>query len=336
MYRREFLTLPFALRTGLRNRMTAVLRKHVDSLIAADGSVAGIKGKDAESLVAMSMEVAHGVSGESRYRRAAVQLSDRVLKRMRSTAFGVLPIKEKGPEKFIGGGPPALGWYAGCLGYVYHQAGGRAGELGYLAGVLDRFPWNPEGFWANTIDVATGKPKVLDRPTPMNKNAAMAMACAALSEYVRKQDAPMAERLRSKAASCLHGRILPAQQPDGYWHYGLTGRDPAGKEVLGYFMLGAGLLVRLRVLAPSFRTAELDRALNKAAEFAAKKIGPARFDVADEPKRGFDLAMLLVDADYGEAAEKIMNHALDHFPYGNRGQDGARCVNSLAALLLRP
>jgi hypothetical protein len=202
--------------------------------------------------------------------------------------------------------------------------------------VLDRFPWNPEGFWANTIDVATGKPKVLDRPTPMNKNAAMAMASAALSEYVRKQDGSMADRLRSKATSCLHGRILPAQQPDGYWHYGLTGRDPAGKEVLGYFMLGAGLLVRLRVLAPSFRTAELDRALNKAAEFAARKIGPARFNVADEPKRGFDLAMLLVDAEYGEAAEKIMNHALDHFPYGNRGQDGARCANSLAALLLRP
>jgi hypothetical protein len=138
MCRREFLTLPFALRTGLRSRMTAALRMHLDSLIAADGSVAGIKGKDAESLVAMSMEVAHAVSGESRYRRAAIQLSDRVLKRMRATAFGVLPIKEKGPEKFIGGGPPALGWYAGCLGYVYHQAGGRAGELGYLAGVLDR------------------------------------------------------------------------------------------------------------------------------------------------------------------------------------------------------
>ena len=248
----------------------------------------------------------------------------------------LLPIKEKerGEKKFLGGGPPALGWYAACVAWVLHRAGGREADIEYVAQVVDRFPWNPDGWWANTIEAATGRPGVSERPTPVNKNASMVMAAAVLAETLPPAGAALAARLRAKGLSCLRRRILPAQMSDGFWHYGLTDNDPKNKDVLGYFLLSAGLLVRVRRLAPSFRDAALDAALDRAAQFAATRIA-GRYDAATDPRRVFDLILLLADTGRTAQAARILDSAFDQFPYGNAGQDGARCACDLATLLVR-
>jgi len=169
---------------------------------------------------------------------------------------------------------------------------------------------------------ATGRPGIIERPTQVNKNASMVMAAAVLAETLPPAGAAVAGRLRAKGLSCLRRRILPAQMSDGYWHYGLTGGDPKNKEVLGYFLLSAGLLVRVRRLAPSFRDAALDAALDRAAGFAATRIA-GRYDAATDPRRVFDLILLLADTGRTAQAARILDSAFDQFPYGNAGQDGA-------------
>ena len=336
--RRAFLWLPAVATadTGITARATAAVRRHLNLLLDASGNPVTIKGKDAAALISISFEILHASTGDARYRRAAVELAGRVLAAMRATPTGVLPIKEKerGEKTFVGGGPPALGWYAACLAWVLDRAGGREADIEYVAQVVDRFPWNPDGWWANTIEAATGRPDVLDRPTPVNKNASMVMAAAVLSEALPPAGAALAARLRAKGLTCLRRRILPAQMSDGYWHYGLTGNDPKNKEVLGYFMLSAGLLIRVRKLAPSFRDAALDAALDRAAQFAVSRIA-GRFDAATDPRRVFDLILLLADTGRTAQAASILDASFDQFPYGNAGQDGGRCACDLATLLVR-
>ena len=336
--RRTFLWLPAAATAdaGISARATAAVRRHLDLLLDACGRAAEIKGKDAAALTSMCFEILHASTGDARYRRAAVELAGRVLAAMRASATGVLPIKEKekGGEKFLGGGPPALGWYAACLAWVLHRAGGREADMEYVAQVVDRFPWNPDGWWANTIEAATGRPGIIERPTQVNKNASMVMAAAVLCERLPPAGAALAARLRAKGLTCLRRRILPAQMSDGFWHYGLTDNDPKNKDVLGYFLLSAGLLVRVRRLAPSFRDAALDAALDRAAQFAATRIA-GRYDAATDPRRVFDLILLLADTGRTAQAARILDSAFEQFPYGNAGQDGARCACDLATLLLR-
>src|SRR5207244_3808504 len=159
-------------------------------------------------------EMMNEASSEARYRRAALQLADRVLAAMKKMPVGVLAIKEKEKpgEKVMGGGPPALGWYAAALGHVYRRAGGRGDDILYVAGVLDRFAWNPKGWWAATVDVKDGhSPLPLDKPSPVNKNCGMALAAATLSEAVKGLDAKLSESLRAKTLRCLHEQIFPAQ-----------------------------------------------------------------------------------------------------------------------------
>ncbi|MBA4017768.1 MAG: hypothetical protein C0483_11390 [Pirellula sp.] len=65
------------------------------------------------------------ITGEQKLRKAAIAIADQVLKDMRATKFGVLPIKEKekpGGEKIIGGGPPALGAYASLRNALHERA----------------------------------------------------------------------------------------------------------------------------------------------------------------------------------------------------------------------
>lgn len=336
-----------------RARLLAVLRKHLDALLLPDGTAVPIKGKDGAALTAMCFEQIHGVTGDLRYRRAAMQLADGVLASMKAMPAGVLAIKEKGQEGVLGGGPPAFGWYTAILGHIYGQAGRRDADIKYLAGVLDRFAWNPKGWWSAAVDVRDGRSVVgLDKPSPVNKNAAMVMACGALSECVAPLDRTLAGNLRAKARKCLHDQIVPAQQADGYWHYGLTERDPNNKDILGYFMLTTGLLIRLQKLAPSCWNPAVAASVRKAEGFAAKHIvpmtapftsaavsprttpaTPSRYDSRTEPKRGFQLAVLLAHGKYSEEAEKIINYALDCFPHGDRGQEGAKCANDAAAIL---
>jgi hypothetical protein len=350
--RREFLWMAAAIparaqTADLKVRMAAVLRKHLDSLLSPDGSVARLKGKAADGMMAACFEIAHETFGEARYHAAALQLADRVLAGMRKMPVGVLAIKEKDKpgDKVMGGGPPALGWYAAALGHVCN----RPEDLRYVAGVLDRFAWNPKGWWAATVDVKDGhSPLPMDKPSPVNKNAGMALACATLSEAAKDTDAQLAASLREKTLRCLHDHILPAQLPDGFWHYGLTGRDPNNKDVHGYFLLTTELLIALTEFAPSFRDAALEKAIAKAEAYAAKNIAPntdpytgkaaapktastpAHYDVAADPKRGYMLSVALVHGKYNDQAEKIAGNALDHFPSGDRGQDGAHCAYAMA------
>lgn len=331
----------------LQARAAAVLRKQRDSLIDADGAVVRLKGKAADGLMAACFEM-------TGYRPAALVCADRVLGAMKKMPAGVLAIKEKEKpgEKVMGGGPPALGWYAAALGHVYRRAGGRKNDILYVAQVLDRFAWNPKGWWAATVDVTDGhSPVPLDHASPINKNCAMAMACATLSEAVRTLDAGLAGSLREKTVRCLREQIFPAQTSDGFWHYGLTGNDPNNKDVHGYFMLTIELLVGLKRFAPSFRDTGLDQALARAEGYAAKNIAPctdpysgrmaavktkstpAHYDVAADPKRGYMLSVALVDGNYEEQAAKIVANALEHFPAGDRGQDGAHCSYALALIL---
>jgi hypothetical protein len=357
MRRREFLgtlvgSLAAALAADLKTPAAAALRKHLDLVLAPDGAPVALNGKAAEALTAMCFEILYGVSGDPAHRRVAMILADRVLHNMKAMPVGVLAIKEKGEAGTMGGGPPALGWYASILGYLYHRAG-READVVYLAGVLDRYPWNPGGWWPASVDVRDGRPLIpIEKPSQINKCAAMAMACGALGEYVQPLDAKVAASLRMKTAKCLTAHIIPAQESDGFWHYGGEARDPKNKDVLGYFVLSIELLIWLVHFAPSYRSATLDRAIAKAEEFAARNIAPvtdpftgsslsrwttaatpAHYDIAEEPKRGFALGVALLHGGYREQAEKIIGYALDHLRYGNRGEEAAKCAHDLATIV---
>jgi hypothetical protein len=69
-------------------------------------------GKDCEANTAMAFYRMAGITGEAKYTRAATQLAERLIKAMRSSAVGLLDIKEWGPTKIMYGAPPPLGYYA--------------------------------------------------------------------------------------------------------------------------------------------------------------------------------------------------------------------------------
>ena len=99
----------------LQDQAPTTLTQHLNQLLRDDGSVAEMKGKTSEGNGALAFYLMFEITGEQKFRKAALTLADQVLKDMRATKHGVLPIKEKdkpGGEKIIGGGPPALGAYA--------------------------------------------------------------------------------------------------------------------------------------------------------------------------------------------------------------------------------
>jgi hypothetical protein len=285
-----------------------------------------------------------------------VQIADEILRDMRASRFGVLYIKEKeksSGEKFGGGGPPAFGWYAAALGYIYHREGNRSDDLKYVAGVVDQFPWNEEGWWSADIDVKTGVSKQpLSKPSPVNKTASVAMAAGMLGAYVKDIDPALSDRLKKKASQCIQRQIIPAQLPDGFWHYGLTGNDPKNKDVFGYFMLATDVLCRLQMLMPEYREEALNASLQKAGTFALKSLAPmtdpnqgppcrehatsstpSHFSAKSDNKRAFQLgAILLAQKHVGEAV-RITDEALKHFPIGNLGEDGAHACCPAATML---
>ena len=141
--------------------------------------------------------------------------------------------------------------------------------------MLDRYPWNEEGWWASTIDVATGESKLpMTKPTIINKTAAIAMAAGIVSAYVRDIDPELSARLKHKTDKCIYGQIIPAQEADGFWHYSLSDNDPKDKDVLGYFMLTTKELMDLQKFNPAYREEKLNAALQKAQAFALKHIAP--------------------------------------------------------------
>ena len=343
---------------AFKDRLRATTTRHLDLLLKPDGSVVSLKGKAADGDTALAFHRAYEITGDPRYRSAALTLSGRILTALRATKFGVLEIKEKEKgdgETIMGGGPPAMGFYVANVAYILHREGGRADDLKYLAGVIDRFPWNERGWWASTIDVKTGESKVpMSKPSIINKTASVVMAAGMLSAAVRDLDPQLSARLKQKTDTCLYGQIIPAQLADGFWHYSLSENDPKNKDVLGYFMLTTHVLMELQDFNPAYREPKLDAALRKAQAFALTCIAPMtdpnngppcvahrtastprHYVLADEPKRGFQLARLLIGAGYFDEGIKITDASLKHFAFGNTGMDGAHAAGPTVAILAR-
>lgn len=341
---------------ALKGRLQTTLTRHLNELLSDDGSVVTLKGKTADGSGAVVFYLMFEITGEQKFRKAAVGLADEVLRDMRATKFGVLPIKEKdkpGGEKIIGGGPPALGAYASGIAYILHKEGRRTEDLKYIATVLDRYPWSDEGWWASTIDVATGEPKLpLTKPSIINKTAAIAMAAGIVSAYVRDIDPQLSSRLKQKTDKCIYSQIIPAQEADGFWHYSLSDSDPMDKDVLGYFMLTTKELMDLQKFNPAYQEEKLNVTLQRAQTFAFKCIAPMtdpnsgppcavratrgtppHYSLKDDSKRGYQLGLILIGGGHMDEGIKILNAALDHFPIGNAGQDGAHAAEPSALIL---
>ena len=340
---------------AFKSKLLDATTRHLNSLLAADGSVRSLKGKTADGQTALAFHLMFEVTGDQRFRRAALDLADRVLKDMRKTKFGVLPIKEKEKpdgKTIMGGGPPALGFYTAAVAYILHREGGRSDDLKYLAKVLDEYPWNESGWWAQDIDVKTGESKVpLSKPSIINKSAAIAMATGMLSERMRGIAPDVSARLKQKTDKCIYDQIIPAQLDDGFWHYNLSGNDPKDKDILGYYMLTTHVLMELQHFNPAYREPKLDAALRKAQSFVLNCIAPMtdpnrgppcaahstpstprHYALADEPKRGFQLGLILLGAGHFDEGIKIMDASLQHFPFGNEGQDGAHAAEPCALI----
>ncbi len=341
---------------SFKAKLQTTLIRHLSQLLGDDGSVATLKGKSAEGNGAQAFYLMFEKTGEQKFRKAALAVVDQILKNVQATKFGVLAIKEKkkpGGKTIIGGGPPALGSYTAAAAYVLYKEGGRNDDLKYIATVLDRFPWNEEGWWASTIDVTTGEPKLsISKPGIINKTAAIAMAAGMVSGFVAEMDPELSARLKHKADKSIYGKIIPAQEPDGFWHYSLLDNDPKDKDILGYFMLTTEELMNLQKFNPAYREEKLNAALQKAQAFALKCIAPmtepntgpacaehrtpstpSHYALNDDLKRSFQLGAVLIGGGHMDEGIKIMNAAVEHFPVGNAGMDGAHAAGPSALIL---
>lgn len=194
----------------------------------------------------------------------------------------------------------------------------------------------------------------MTKPAIINKTAAVAMAAGIVSSYVREIDPALSASLQRKTDKCVYEQIIPAQEADGFWHYSLKDTDPKDKDVLGYFMLTTKELMNLQRFNPAYREPKLSAVVQKAQAFALKYIAPmtdpntgtstsghatrgtpAHYAIADEAKRSFQLGLVLIGDGHVEEGVKIMNTALDHFPIGNGGQDGAHAAEPAALFLTR-
>jgi len=342
---------------AFKSNLLSATTRHLNLLIDADGSAKSLKGKTADGQMAFSFYLMFELTGDQRFRQAALGLADHVLKNMRETKFGVLPIKEKEKpdgEAIMGGGPPALGFYTSRIAYILHKEGGRNDDLKYIAAVLDQYPWNEAGWWAADIDIVTGESKQpLTKPSPINKTASIAMAAGVVSEYVRDIDPNLSMRLKQKTDKCIYSQIIPTQEADGFWHYNLNGNDPKDKDILGYCMLTTKVLMDLQQFNSAYRNEKLNAAIKNAQDFSLKCIAPmtdpntgsacrkyttrstpAHYSLEKDPKRGFDLGLILIGG--GNLAEgiKITDASIRYFPFGDAGQDGVHATEP-SVLILR-
>jgi hypothetical protein len=343
-------------RAALRADLLAATTKHLDLLLDARGTVLELKGKSTDAMTASAFQIAYELTGNQKYRAAAVQLADRIVAAMRATKFGVLYIKDRETVEgrvIPGGGPPAMGGYTATAADILHREGGRDADLRYIATVLDKFPWNEKGWWSADIDVRSGESKQpISKPSPINKNVAMAAAAARVADHIRKIDPALSARLRRKAETCLYDQIIPAQEADGYFHYGLTGNDPRNKDILNYFMVTMDGLIQVREYTDVHKKAAFAPAFDKAGTFAVRCIAsitdpnhgpacadhttpntPAHYDLAKDPKKGFRLGLVLVGTGHHRAALNVMKPTLRSFPYGDRGSDGSHAVHPCALML---
>jgi hypothetical protein len=109
------------LSAAFKTKLQGTLAKHLNQLLNDDGSITEMKGKTSEGNGALAFYLMFEVTGEQKFRQAALTLANQVLKDMRATNHGVLAIKEKekpGGKTIIGGGPPALGAYTSGVAYT--------------------------------------------------------------------------------------------------------------------------------------------------------------------------------------------------------------------------
>lgn len=338
-----------------QTKLLSATTKHLDMLISPEGRFDSLKGKSADGMTAFSFYLMYEMTGNQKYRSAAMELADQILKDMKATKYGVLYIKEKEKEKdetIAGGGPPTFGWYTAYTAYIYHKEGGRNEDLKYIATVLDNYPWNENGWWAAAIDIDTGEPKEdLTKPSPVNKSAAIAMSAGMVSEYVKNIDPVLSANLKEKADKCIYGQIIPAQETDGFWHYGLNGNDPKDKDILGYYMVTAQALIQLQHFTDLYKDPAYQLMLVKAYDFANQHIAPmtdpnkgpssnrttpatpTHYSLGNDLKRGFQLMPILIAGKNIAEGEKVCDYWIKNFPYGDAGQDGAHTVHSSVLML---
>src|SRR5256885_15145139 len=77
---------------AFKSKLQTTMNRHLNQLLGDDGSVASLKGKSADGNGAMAFYLMFEITGEQKFRKAALGLADQVLKDMRATKFGVLPI----------------------------------------------------------------------------------------------------------------------------------------------------------------------------------------------------------------------------------------------------
>src|SRR3954451_3571008 len=70
--------------TEFRARLLAATTRHLDQLLDAKSGVAALKGKNADGATALAYYQAFEVTGEKKYRAAAVELADRIVKAMKA------------------------------------------------------------------------------------------------------------------------------------------------------------------------------------------------------------------------------------------------------------
>ena len=181
---------------------------------------------------------------------------------------------------------------------------------------------------------------------------ASALPAGMVSVYVQGADPALAARLKQKTDKCIYSQLIPAQLADGFWHYGLTGNDPGNKDVLGYFMLTTEELMKLQQFNPAYREEKLNAAVRKAQAFALQHIAPmtepnhgpackehttreapTHYSLKEDTKRCFQLGRILLGGGHTDEGLKIMNAALEQFPVGNVGQDGAHAAEPSALIL---
>lgn len=336
---------------SFKSRLSTLLKDHLDTLIDQNGNVVDLDGKDAGGKTAFVFYLMYERTGKEQYRKAALQLADAILQDMKATPCGVLAIKEE--DEVEGGGPPSFAFITASIGYIYFREKGRTEDLKYIATILDNYPWNADGWWSASIntDICESR-NPLTKQTPINKNASMAMACGMISKYVKKIDINLSNSLKQKVDKAIYSSIIPVQETDGFWHYNLNGNDPKDKDLLGYFMLSSNTLTTLEIFVPTFKqnktfTSTLKRSydfgLQCIAPIAAPNNGqscanrtspgtPTHFD-AEEPKRGFQLGMVLFAGGNMQEGSKIVDEASRFFPVGNRGQDGVQSAYPAALIL---
>ena len=62
---------------------------------------------------------------------------------------------------------------------------------------------------------------------------------------------------------------------------------------------------------------------------------PRHYALAEEPKRGFELGLILIGAGSFDEGVKIMDASLQHFPFGDAGMDGAHARGAVGGILVQ-